>query len=731
MIAAGRIRHSSSRWSRRHRAVAVAAATLVGIAVLELGAPWAGAEKANETKASGAFRQTTPGGLAGLALPGPYSQLIQDRLTIDSYQMREHGVAPSIMPSARPRYATPPRVENAVRVIHAPLPPAVRSFRAANEETVVPPRGFRAPILGHQIEAWRPRLETNAFDAADHDAARLIEQRLASDGLIPTLAKILLRYGPESALGNPTNFLRRLAAAGYPTDLLRHFRPTDAATPGPAVRDRATWVVQSIAARQIADPGVKAAVPGVLPLEFDFQPSVAAGSTPAAVDETPARFEIATESGEHDIGLVRMQVGGGWRDGILPGGSLDVVGQMVDQFRSADFLISVPADAADSIHALITNSWRLRRPGQVTLCAELLAPSAWAQDNGKAGTLRSAAGRRAARATLAPRFACMDEGKSVFLPGESYLADGWQAAGHSVIHSPLLFQGGNVACIRDPRSGRRLLILGEGTMHRNVALGFSRAEVLNAFRVEFGVDECVVIPGVSYHLDFDVSFRATTNELFAFVNDTPAAARRIVELGVGALRLRNLLTEDDTVRIKAELASGQAQAGFAKLSGLVRQHQDTGVLLPASLSQVFVADSSDDAAGNLQVFLLALDLIESEFPGAVRATGSPGRSTYLTALRHMEQGRQNQIAALQKLNCRIVLIPSMHDLYRSINYLNGLQHRGGYVMPSFGGFYAPLDQAAAAAFQAALGADFRITTVRTSECQRLHGGVHCTASIYP
>lgn len=700
------------------------------IALFAPGTPRAEAEKANGTKTSGAFRQTTPGGLSGLALPGPYSQLIQDRLTIDSYQMREHGVAPGIVPSARARYVTPPRVEHAVRVVHPPLPPTVQSFRASNAESIVPPRGFRAPILENHAEAWRPRLETNAFEAADHDAARLIEQRLASDGLIPTLAKILLRYGPESGLSNPTNFLRRLSAVGYPVDLLRHFRPTDAATTGPELRDRAAWVVQSIAARQIAIPTAKAAAPGAFPLEFDFQPSAAVGPAPAAVDGQSVRFEIATESGEHDIGLVRMQVGGGWREGILPGGSLDVVGQMVDQFRSADFLISVPADAAESIHALITNSWRLRRPGQVTLCAELLAPSAWAQDNGKAGILRSTT-TQATRATLAPRFACMDEGKSVFLPGESYLADGWHAAGHSVLHSPLLFQGGNVACIREPRSGRRMLILGEGTVHRNVALGLSRSEVLNAFRIEFGVDECVVIPGVSYHLDFDVSFRATTNELFAFVNDTPAAARRIVELGVAALRQRNLLTEDDTAQIRAELASGRAQAGFAKLSGLVRQRQDTGVLLPASLSQVFVTDSSDDAAGNLQVFLLALDLIESEFPGAVPATGSPGRASYLTALRHMEQGRQNQLAALQKLNCRIVLIPSMHDLYRSINYLNGLQHRGGYVMPAFGGFYAQLDRAAAAAFHAALGANFRIATVRTSECQRLHGGVHCTASVYP
>jgi hypothetical protein len=79
---------------------------------------------------------------------------------------------------------------------------------------------------------------------------------------------------------------------------------------------------------------------------------------------------------------------------------------------------------------------------------------------------------------------------------------------------------------------------------------------------------------------------------------------------------------------------------------------------------------------------------------------------------------------------KVVAIPSMSDLYRSINYLNGIHHRNGYVMPVFGGFYAPLDNAATAAFRQALGSEFKITPILSAESQRHHGGVHCTAAAY-
>src|SRR5262245_116756 len=106
--------------------------------------------------------------------------------------------------------------------------------------------------------------------------------------------------------------------------------------------------------------------------------------------------------------------------------------------------------------------------------------------------------------------------------------DGLAAAGHSVAHSSLLFQGGNLLAVTDPKAGDRVLLMSEGTLHRNMALGLSREQVIAAFKAEFGVDRCAVLPAVSYHLDFDISVRSRGGEVVVFVNDTMAAARIIL-----------------------------------------------------------------------------------------------------------------------------------------------------------------------------------------------------------
>jgi len=699
---------------------------------------------ANSTSSRGESRGTTAGDLTGFGLPEAYRQQISDRQTIDSYQGREQDVAPGVLPSSRPRYVTPPRVEGAVRIVRATLSPAVEAFRAANVDSILPPRGFRAPILDNQSETWAPRRPTESFTAAEREAANLVEQHLAIEGLLPVLARLLQQFGADACLADVPSAMRRLFAVGYPADLLHHFRLTEAPNAPAASRPKA--LIELIARRLIAGRTLSAALQEPLPVQFDFQPSLPGASwinPPAnppfpttgdannAVGNRGGRFEIATESGEHEIGLLRLQLGGGWREGVIPGGSIDVIGQLVDQFRSTDFLISVAAGGSASLQSMITNSWRLRRRGQVTLCEEATELSAWAQDNGKAGRLIGRTGQPDRLATVVPRFACMDEGKSVFVPGESYLADGLRATGHPVLHSPLLFQGGNLLCVREPRTQRRLLIVGEGTLRRNIALGLSSNQVLAACKVEFSVDECFVLPGLSYHLDFDVTFRGAGSELLAFVNDSPAAARHIVELGVDALRHHSFLTAPEAVRLLEDLKAGRDQAAVAFLAQRLRRERGSAEKYPASVSRAFANDPGDEAAGNLQVFLVGLDVLESGLAATIADNASPGRSAYLAALRRMEQARQGQIAALRQLGCTIVPIPSMHDLRRSINYLNGLQHRSGFVMPAYGGFYTPLDQSAATAFRNALGPQLHVALVRSSQCQRLFGAVHCTAAAYP
>ena len=686
------------------------------------------------------FRTTTPGGLSGLALPDSFLQQIDDRIAIDAYQAQNHGVAPGPLPTPRPQFKTTARLTDPIRIVRAEVPAAVTALRQSLEPQILPNRGFRAPILENASEPWRPQLPLDSFSRSEREASLWIERRLAADGLLPTLVRVIQILGAERCLEDTRAAYDWLIRVGFPADLLHHFQigtMTD-------VFQRPSAIIQAAARQAMETPAASLGLktPGAV---FDYQRSLPGLSWINGVSirgEAPegrtvegqiplnARYSMSTESGEEEIGLVRLQVGGGWRDGVVPGGSIDVVAQIADQFRSADFLISVAAGASAPFRSLITNSWRMRRRDQITLCEEAVEPSAWAQDNGKAGLLIAGPGIPPRPATLVPRYACMDEGKSVFLPSESFLADGLRAAGHPVIHSPLLFQGGNLLCIREPKSSRRVLVLGEGTVYRNVALGLSRGQVLAAFKEEFGADDCEVLPVVSYHLDFDVTFRTVGPELVAFVNDTPAAARRIVELGTAGLQRHGLLPADAARQTLADLSARKDAVALGVLTNLVRRHLTSTNLYSDSLSRAFVADPSDEAAGNLQLFLLSLDLLESALPSRALHDGSP-RSAYLQSLRRTEKARRNQIGALEKLGCRIVPVPSMQDLYRSINYLNGVQHRGGYIMPGFGGFYAALDQSATAVFRSVLGADLHVAAIRTAECQRMHGAIHCTVSVYP
>ena len=114
------------------------------------------------------------------------------------------------------------------------------------------------------------------------------------------------------------------------------------------------------------------------------------------------------------------------------------------------------------------------------------------------------------------------------------------------------------------------------------------------------------------------------------------------------------------------------------------------------------------------------------------ATGAElEHALYLHALRRMTVARQAQIDVLRREGWKVVAVPSTGDLYRGINYLNGIHHRQGYILPVFGGFFARLDGEAIAAFRQAIGSEPKITSILTAESQRQHGGVHCTTAAYP
>jgi hypothetical protein len=411
---------------------------------------------------------------------------VQDRAVIDQYETRSHAVQVEVAPESRPLRARHPPDDGSFRIVVPAVPPRILSHRRAISARVRPLRGFRAPILDDATDRWPVVLPASGLSAPERQVAARIRQSLASEGLLLTLARSLAILGPSRFLTNHAAGVRELAGLGFPVDWLRFFAV------GSAAAGRPGDVIAAVA-RELVQGRAMAAVRAALQAaRFHFKP-------------TRAGFRIAAEDGEHTIGLLRMQIGGGYANGIVPGGALDVFGELLGAMPEANVVASVPAEYLRSLKWMARFVWPLGRPGRLVLIAEPLPLSAWAQDNGKAGYLRTPGARFNTPATLVPRYASLNELDSTFCPEESFVMDGVRAAGQVVVHSPLLFQGGNVLVVHDPGRGQRVLLISETDVYRNIALGLTRSEVLDAFRVEFAVDRCVVMPAASYHLDYDLT----------------------------------------------------------------------------------------------------------------------------------------------------------------------------------------------------------------------------------
>ena len=640
-------------------------------------------------------------------LPDHFRQLISDRTRIDLYQHSHYRIEQGVTPLAPSYIVLRNPNPKYVRSILPEYAPAILEYRRSLPDDLVPLRSYRAAILDRASDLADVVFPAGDLTRAQMAAAELIARRLAHDGLLLTLARVIDLLDPDQFLRDPKEGVAALQRIGFPTDFLACFPVAN--VPGEA--GIAVWIARTL--RSGIDPeALKSDLAG---FPFKYVPA--------------SQFVASTESGETQLGLLRMQAHGGYRNGIIPGGSIDVIDQAVAALPDVDSIITLPGERMKPFQGL-TRAWPLTRTNQITLIGEPFAAGAWAQDNGKAGHVLDNHGRLVL-ATLTPRYACQNEGRSTLKKAESFVMDGLRAAGHQVVHSRLLFQGGNLLAVRDPKTRERILLIGEGEIHRNAALGLTKEQAIEAFRAEFGADRCVMLPAVSYHFDFDVTVRAHEDGLTAFVNDTDAAVREITKGGIGALGRSGFLSASAAAEAHGHLTARRDGALLQQLGEALLKARANHNDLPATFANCFVADNSDSAAGNLQVFLLALDLLESSLPQSEASNGDADRVEYLHALRRMQERSEEQIQQLRSLGWKVVAIPSMTDLFRSINYLNGIHYRDGYLMPMFAGFYRSLDQLAAAKFQGTMGRGVRIQGIRNAECQRRHGGVHCTISAYP
>jgi hypothetical protein len=588
---------------------------------------------------------------------------------------------------------------------HAVEPARLAAWRAAPEERPAL-RGFRAPILQDAGEPLRLTLPDPAADARAAQAARTVAARLARDGLRATLVAAVQDLGPERVAA--PGGVALLTAAGFPLDLLACFGEAGA-------EPLAQRVARDLRAGRAAE---------------DVQSELAA--LPFRFAPTVPGWRVASESGEEAAGAVRLQVSSAV-DYAQPGegGAMDVLRHVARSLPDAQLLVSVEEKHAAGIEA---EARRLaaERGAPITLIVEPLPVAQWAQDVAKAGTVERG-GKRAA-VWLAPRYASRGEDGSTFVPGENLLLDGLARAGRAVARSPLLFQGGDLLPVRDPRDGTRWLLVGEAEVARNRALGLARDEVLAALRAEFGVERCVVLPAVSFHVDLEVCVRAGEQGLVACVLDTSRAARIVVRCGLDALERARLLAPDLARAAREDLDADRHQEFFARLGPLLESGQHGGGRFVESFARAFAAGPQDSGVGNLQRFLTALDLWTAELIGAASAAdlGIDAASwAYLDSLRRREADRMRVAQALAGLGWTVVPVPGTSDGTRSLNPLNGVHLRGKYLQPAYGGIFAPLDEAARAVLAPALGNAVEVVPVPCGETQRRAGGVHCAVGVEP
>jgi hypothetical protein len=614
-------------------------------------------------------------------------------------------------PSVEPTGATirvvrhPPSawvIENRERLL-SDARPELRGFRAclSNVEgsAAIETSSLSMPEVDHTQPVWR--------------AADLVAHRLARDGLLATLAQVLeIARAPDSRASadeyqrSKIDWLRR---TGLPVDLLACFAvdPDSQPTSASVVEFVERKLESGASAQSLQDELVKVA--------FRFR-----ASAPG--------FRVAAESGEQDIGLVRLQMTSGtYWSGEGDGGSLDLARQLLDALPDASFFASIEEKHLERFLET-ARAWPIGRADRFTLSAESLPVAQWAQDDGKPGWIEPGANRAREAVTLVPRYASRGEDGAIFVAGETFLMDGFAATGRRVVQSPLLFQGGNVIAVRRPSNGERVLLVGEAEVYRNTALGLTRDQVLQAFQVELGVDRCAVLPAVSFHIDCELCVRAVDQELVVFVNDTPAAARIVFESGLQALESHAHIDARAAHEARSSLAAGRASDAVETISCALLPHLKG----PGRFSETFAREFSvapwDSGVGNLETFLLALDLLQSETarPRAI----DPNTAVYLESLRRRAADRASLMKSLADLGLRIVRVPSFSDGDRGINYVNGVHARGTYLMPAQGGFYSALDRAAQFVFEGTLGPGVKILPVRSSESQRRSGALHCSVSVY-
>lgn len=643
-----------------------------------------------------------------LNLPDEFLRRSADRIIRQTYEDRYRAVLPdetTIAKSPPGEAASAPDVP-AITIYRFPSPPDLTTYRNSLREDRPPLRGFRAPIRGESTQEWPFDLPGESSPPDERQSADLVAARLARNGLLATTAALADVLGERLLKQDAPDLLRRV---GIPVDLLACF--------GASEHDGSLhkWLREMVERRRKSTVECEE---WLARIPFLWK---------------PCGFRVALESGDHDCSMIRLQLTrGDYWEGEGDGCSVDVARQLIAKLPDVKFLVHIEDRYVTQLLTTVKR-WPLGDRGRVTVLPEQEVLGQWAQDNAKVGFSAARAGEssKPRLVTLVPRYASRREDGSVFVPGESFVADRLNAAGHEVRQSRLLFQGGNLIAVRDPKSGARILLMGEAEIYRNTALGLTRRQVEEAFRVEFGVDECLVLPAVSYHIDYEFSFRENDKKLIVFVNDTVPAREIVLRTGLECLQAAGVFSAEVRKTSTGHLDAHRDREFLGTVMSPLLQTAATNGGFPASLARHFSTGPVDSGVGNLQRFLLALDLLAAELLPSESWPMDEHSQAFRRAILRRRDDRKRTWETLARRGWVLTPIPSLSEEGLSINYVNGIQLRSKYVMPAYGGLYEQLDKTSQSRFSDGLPKNVEVVPISCGESQRRVGAVRCSASAYP
>jgi len=660
-----------------------------------------------------AFTQRIPSGLVNVAahdLPEAFLKRVSDRSLRSHFRQLYRIVEPGDPVNALfnpPIEPTPPAEH--VRTLRPAIDQEVFENWSSARNEVPELRGFRMPYRESAARdiPWQMHAPARDVDRTTRAAALHVAERLARDGLVRTTLDVM-RTKDIIPKGVPSIDMNRLASVGIPVDLLRMFVAHDKP------------FMDALDAWWISGGNADDAEALIQTSRLAFQ-------------ATRSGFTVSASDGTVETAMLRLQAPmAKFVSQPGDGSPLDVIRQLAQLKRNWRVIISTHERELEALHAL-TCTWELGMPsGQCVIVSTPGSVTQWAQDNARTGIAPGADGAPVP-VTLMPRFASINEQITKCLVGDSFVFETLREQIGELAPSPLHFQGGNMLCATMPASGERVLLIGEAEVHRNRALGLSEQQILEAFRLEFGVDRCEIMPAVSFHLDVELSLRRNGDALMAFVPDDVAAARLILRSALMAFANHRLLALDEVNPALESMEQGDVRPSLALLAKVVGAHITEQGNFGGAMRDALRTGPLDAPEAALGRVLHVMDLLAALFARELGQSTSPTfthEATYRDSLLARLDERNALADRCSALGMQVVRVPSLVDEELGVSALNVLQLPDAMLVPVMGGFYSALDQAAIDAYARAVGEGVTIVPITTTAIQANYGGVHCMVSAY-